>query len=113
MWLGRGKVDTCTIPLFLLLIWLYRLIYPGGKPFGRKRQTFWVIGNWEDQQTCVRIKHWGKIPIFSLKRHRQAIGADTQRADVARGGQIRDVVVAEVRDVAQCIKRTRSAGPHM
>ena len=29
---------------FLLLVWLYRPIYPCGKPFGRKRQTFWVIG---------------------------------------------------------------------
>jgi hypothetical protein len=38
------------------------------------------------------------------------VGADAQRDDVAHSGQVFDVAVADVRDVAQRIKRAGSSG---
>ncbi len=64
--LSRGKADTCEIPPFLLLVWLYRPIYPCGQTFGRLRPNFRVIRNFQ------KSNYWPRRPSYpvSHKNHR-------------------------------------------
>src|SRR5260221_13299908 len=68
--LSRGKADTCEIPPFLLLVWLYRPIYPCGQTFGRLRPNFRVIRNHAlalfSFQPCA-ILWWQKIVLLQKR----------------------------------------------
>src|SRR2546425_7258288 len=52
----RGKADLSGISLFLLLVWLYRPIYPCGQTFGSLRPDFRVIRSFEPSPAHFWVK---------------------------------------------------------